>query len=136
MVAFIYPVWPGEVRFTQTLVLSSPIIIIIMAQDLFGKQDPYVVVRVGQQTCKTKVQHGGGTSPVFNETFVFQLSPANEELVLIVREHDTFTTDGGEAVCIPDLPGWAFNKHLCRLCLCHVYESMITQYQMGKGKLA
>eukprot|EP00955_Chlamydomonas_euryale_P100007 365253-Chlamydomonas_euryale.AAC.35 len=62
--------------------------------DTFGKQDPYVVVRVGRQTYKTKVQHNGGINPVFNETFVFNMTSANDELKIVLREYDMLSADG------------------------------------------
>ena len=37
--------------------------------DLFGKQDPFVVIECAGKTYKTKVIDGGGKNPVWNETF-------------------------------------------------------------------
>mmetsp|Transcript_14112 Transcript_14112/g.30604 ORF Transcript_14112/g.30604 Transcript_14112/m.30604 type:complete len:300 (-) Transcript_14112:867-1766(-) len=60
--------------------------------DLFGKQDPYCVLKLGTQTFKTKVVKNGGTSPVFNETFVFNVINDNS-LIVEVYDSDMFKDD-------------------------------------------
>eukprot|EP00198_Chlamydomonas_reinhardtii_P007801 XP_001697138.1 predicted protein [Chlamydomonas reinhardtii] len=42
--------------------------------DFFSKQDPYAVVELGGQKCKTKTHKNGGTSPVWNETFTINVN--------------------------------------------------------------
>ncbi|KAG1678589.1 hypothetical protein FOA52_012596 [Chlamydomonas sp. UWO 241] len=68
--------------------------------DFFGKQDPYIILRLGSEVRKTRVAHNGGTSPVFNQTFEFiDVPPGVDTLELIVREHDTFSADDDLGTC-------------------------------------
>jgi hypothetical protein len=39
----------------------------------FGKQDPYLTMKIGNQTQKTKVHKKGGTEPSWEETFTYEL---------------------------------------------------------------
>ncbi len=40
---------------------------------VFGKQDPYAKLRVGNQTYRSKTHKNGGKSPVWNESFRFNI---------------------------------------------------------------
>ncbi len=46
----------------------------IKDKDWFFKQDPYAVVTVGSQVYRTRTAIRGGTAPVWNETFKFNVS--------------------------------------------------------------
>ena len=43
--------------------------------DTFGKMDPYIVVQGPQGQFKTKVAHGQGTTPVWDDVFHFTNAP-------------------------------------------------------------
>ncbi|GLI61338.1 hypothetical protein VaNZ11_003699, partial [Volvox africanus] len=45
--------------------------------DFFGRQDPYVRLRVGDQLRRSKVCKNGGTRPVWDETFEFVILHEN-----------------------------------------------------------
>ncbi|GIL49251.1 hypothetical protein Vafri_5332 [Volvox africanus] len=45
--------------------------------DFFGRQDPYVRLRVGDQERKSRVCKNGGTQPVWDETFDFVILHEN-----------------------------------------------------------
>ena len=45
--------------------------------DLFSKIDPYAVLKVGNQKFRTRTLQGAGTSPVWNETFTFNVINEN-----------------------------------------------------------
>ncbi len=46
-------------------------------KDLFGKNDPYAVLKCGALHYRTKTVKGGGKSPVWNETFTFHIITEN-----------------------------------------------------------
>ena len=50
----------------------------------FGKQDPYCVLRVGEQRDRTKTCADGGTRPRWNERFRFSLAGHESALDLEV----------------------------------------------------
>lgn len=55
----------------------------------FGRQDPYVKVTVGNRQFKTKVHDNGGTTPYWNEKFVFQVrDPQLNQVHLEVKDKD------------------------------------------------
>ena len=45
--------------------------------ELFGKMDPYAILKVGGQVSRTGTASSGGTSPVWNETFSFNVINEN-----------------------------------------------------------
>ena len=59
----------------------------------FGKQDPYCVVRVGEESARTKVCRDGGTAPTWNERFTFQLARVEEELVVRLWNSNSLKSD-------------------------------------------
>ena len=55
--------------------------------------DPYVIVKVGNQTRRTRTLDSAGKSPVWNEHFMFQISEYDNTFTLTVMDKDTFTAD-------------------------------------------
>eukprot|EP00798_Chlamydomonas_sp_ICE-L_P014117 gene14117-20071_t len=46
-------------------------------KDIFGKMDPYCVLKCGGMTLRTKTAKGGGKDPVWNETMSFNVINEN-----------------------------------------------------------
>ncbi|XP_074273051.1 elicitor-responsive protein 3-like [Silene latifolia] len=67
--------------------------------DFLSRMDPYVILTYRSQEQKTSVNTDGGTTPEWNETFVFRISGDVPELHLKIMDKDTFTADDfvGEA---------------------------------------
>ena len=59
----------------------------------FGKQDPYCVLRVGEQRDRTKTCADGGTRPRWNERFHFSLAGHESALDLEVWNANKMTSD-------------------------------------------
>ena len=59
----------------------------------FGKQDPYCVLRVGEQRDRTKTCADGGTRPRWNERFRFSLAGHESALDLEVWNANKMTSD-------------------------------------------
>lgn len=60
----------------------------------FGKQDPYVVLKVGEsQSVRTKVCKDGGTSPTWNERFSFNIARGENEIDLRIWNANLMTSD-------------------------------------------
>ena len=62
-------------------------------KDLFGKMDPYVVIRVGTESKRTSVVKNGGCNPVFNDTFTFNVIPGINQLELETYDKDFLSDD-------------------------------------------
>eukprot|EP00197_Chlamydomonas_leiostraca_P007216 CAMPEP_0202865554 /NCGR_PEP_ID=MMETSP1391-20130828/6227_1 /ASSEMBLY_ACC=CAM_ASM_000867 /TAXON_ID=1034604 /ORGANISM="Chlamydomonas leiostraca, Strain SAG 11-49" /LENGTH=341 /DNA_ID=CAMNT_0049545413 /DNA_START=102 /DNA_END=1127 /DNA_ORIENTATION=- len=60
--------------------------------DLFGKQDPYAKLTVGNQTFRSKTHNRGGKNPVWNETFRFTVINENT-LEVTVWDEDMVSDD-------------------------------------------
>ncbi|KAL6760669.1 C2 domain-containing protein [Haematococcus lacustris] len=73
-------------------------------KDLFGKQDPYCKLRVGNQLLRSKTHQRGGKSPVWNETFHFNLVNDNT-LNIEVMDEDMLSDDfiGKVSVSLSDV---------------------------------
>ncbi|KAI3689564.1 hypothetical protein L2E82_47525 [Cichorium intybus] len=67
--------------------------------EFFNKMDPYVIITCRTQEQKSNVASGQGSSPEWNETFVFSVSGDVPELVLKIKDSDVGTEDDfvGEA---------------------------------------
>ncbi|XP_076930684.1 16 kDa phloem protein 2-like [Bidens hawaiensis] len=68
--------------------------------DFFTKMDPYVTIICRTQEQKSNVASGQGSSPEWNETFVFSLTGDEEqELVIKIKDSDVGSEDDivGEA---------------------------------------
>jgi Ca2+-dependent lipid-binding protein len=59
--------------------------------NVFARQDPYCKVCVGTQEFKTRTATDGGTSPVWNETFKFNIINENDFTILV--KADDYTSD-------------------------------------------
>eukprot|EP00798_Chlamydomonas_sp_ICE-L_P005073 gene5073-34871_t len=55
-------------------------------KDLFGKSDPYALLKCGGQQFRSKTCKGGGKAPVWNETFTFQIITENTLDVTIMDD--------------------------------------------------
>lgn len=60
---------------------------------MFGRQDPYCVLRVGEQRDRTKTCANGGTRPRWNERFNFSLAGHESALDLEVWNANKLTSD-------------------------------------------
>ena len=74
--------------------------------ELFGKQDPYVIIHYMGVEQKTKVIEGGGKKPVWNETFEIPLQSVSDEIEFHCRDDDVMgskpigsTRIKGSALC-------------------------------------
>ena len=70
----------GKFISMQRLNLSSYLLLAtVLFQDAewFGKMDPYAMLKVGGQVSRTGTASSGGTSPVWNETFSFNVINEN-----------------------------------------------------------
>ena len=67
--------------------------------DFFTKMDPYLVIKVGSQTQKTKVHHRGGKNPSWDQPYSFELRGRATMVQLTCFDKDTFSKDDfvGEA---------------------------------------
>ena len=54
-----------------------PASVLLQDAELFGKMDPYAILKVGGQVSRTGTASSGGTSPVWNETFSFNVINEN-----------------------------------------------------------
>ncbi|GAB4841131.1 hypothetical protein Ancab_021875 [Ancistrocladus abbreviatus] len=78
--------------------------------DIFGKMDPYVVIRYKGQERKSSVARGQGGSPTWNEKFIFRAeypgSGGDYKLILRIMDKDTFSADdflGQVTIYVKDL---------------------------------
>ncbi|XP_023743621.1 elicitor-responsive protein 3 [Lactuca sativa] len=67
--------------------------------DFFTKMDPYAIITCRTQEQKSNVAAGQGSSPEWNETFVFSVSGEVLELVIKIMDSDVISEDDfvGEA---------------------------------------
>ncbi|KAK6935355.1 C2 domain [Dillenia turbinata] len=67
--------------------------------DFLDNIDPYVIIRCRTQEEKSSVASGAGSSPEWNETFVFTISEGVSELVFRIMDRDCIGDDDfvGEA---------------------------------------
>ncbi|XP_020220099.1 C2 domain-containing protein At1g63220 isoform X1 [Cajanus cajan] len=73
-------------------------VILISAKDLhdsdfFGKMDPYVILTYRAQEHKSSVAKGAGSTPRWNESFLFTVSDSVSELNLRLMDKDRFRDD-------------------------------------------
>jgi len=64
----------------------------LMAMDINGKSDPYVVLSVGNETFKTKIIDSN-LNPVWNEIHTFDVRTGREQLKIEVYDHDDLGSD-------------------------------------------
>ncbi|KAL0379568.1 UNVERIFIED_CONTAM: Elicitor-responsive protein 3 [Sesamum angustifolium] len=67
--------------------------------DFLANMDPYVILTCQSQEKKSKVASGQGSSPKWNEAFLFTVSSGAKELNIRILDKDNFTADDvvGEA---------------------------------------
>lgn len=70
-------------------------------RETFGKQDPYLVLKIGKQKQKTKTHFKGGKNPSWEETFVYELDGKYENLELGAWDEDTGADDEIGSAIIP-----------------------------------
>ncbi|KAK9122713.1 hypothetical protein Sjap_012315 [Stephania japonica] len=84
----------------------------VQDKEIFGKMDPYVIIRYGHQEQKSNVARGQGTHPVWNQRFSFEAKyPSGDEnpnykLTFTIMDRDTFTQDdfvGDSVVYVKDV---------------------------------
>lgn len=61
--------------------------------DFFTKMDPYVVLKLGDQTMKTQTAHGAGKTPSWKDNFTLRKLGNDDILHVEVWDKDTFTAD-------------------------------------------
>ncbi|KAE9605435.1 hypothetical protein Lal_00024896 [Lupinus albus] len=68
--------------------------------DFLSSVDPYVILTYRAQEHKSTVKEGGGSSPQWNESFLFTVSDSASELNIKIMDKDNFTQDDflGEAI--------------------------------------
>lgn len=62
-------------------------------RDLFGKQDPYCILKCGTLTRQSQICHKGGKDPSWNEQFAFTLGTTESEISLQVFDKDKIKLD-------------------------------------------
>jgi hypothetical protein len=77
--------------------------------NLLSKQDPYVEVWVEKEKFKTKVHEKGGTAPVWEQSFIFNLNGKEDVLHLHCWDKETISDDSIGRADIP-LKQLKFNK--------------------------
>ncbi|GLI61340.1 hypothetical protein VaNZ11_003701 [Volvox africanus] len=70
--------------------------------DWFGRQDPYVRLRVGSQEKRSRVCRDGGRNPVWDETFEFTIINENT-LEMTLMDEDTLKRDDLIGTCCVSL---------------------------------
>jgi len=53
-------------------------------KDFFGRQDPYCIIRCGNQVFRTRTHVDGGKNPVWNQTFPFNVVSENSAFITIM----------------------------------------------------
>ncbi|KAM8868286.1 fer-1-like protein 4 [Synchiropus picturatus] len=88
-----------------------------------GKADPYLILRIGQQTMDTKEKYiPKQLNPVFGEVFEFTVSfPLETELAITVMDHDMVGADDVIGETRVDLENRFYSRHraTCGLALCY-----------------
>jgi hypothetical protein len=59
--------------------------------DHYSKQDPYVIVEVGDKVNQTQVHSLGGKAPVWNDNLTFQLDGSEKDVILKVFDYDQYS---------------------------------------------
>lgn len=66
----------------------------------FGRQDPYCRVIIGHQEFKSRTATDGGKTPVWNETFRFNVINENS-FSLVVKDDVSYVMHLNAMACIP-----------------------------------
>ena len=67
--------------------------VLLRDTDFFTKMDPYIILKLDNQTFKTKTARGAGKKPIWEETFYFSKLPKHQYIEFEVWDEDTFTPD-------------------------------------------
>ena len=69
--------------------------------EMFGKMDPYVVLKYRQQVLKTKEHTDGGKTPTWNETFELDVKYVGDDITIDIVDSETIGKDEviGSATC-------------------------------------
>ncbi|XP_075881234.1 fer-1-like protein 4 isoform X2 [Nelusetta ayraudi] len=94
-------------------------------QDLNGKSDPYLLVRIGQQTLDTKDRYiPKQLNPTFGEVFEFTVSfPLETELLVRVLDHDLVGSDDVIGETRLDLENRFYSRHRATCGLALYYDT-------------
>ncbi|XP_070695599.1 fer-1-like protein 4 [Pempheris klunzingeri] len=124
----VYPIEPGDEEDTTCQITSgipknSPIKVLVRVYivkatsltptDPNGKADPYLVIRVGQQSLDTKDRYiPKQLNPTFGEVFEFTVSfPLGTDLVVTVVDHDLVGADDIIGETRVDLENRFYSRH-------------------------
>ena len=61
--------------------------------ETFSKMDPYCKISTGAQNFRTETKDGAGKTPVWDETFTFEVENMEDEMKVIVCEADIVNDD-------------------------------------------
>jgi Ca2+-dependent lipid-binding protein len=70
--------------------------------DMDGTSDPYVILEIEDQRIETNYKQQT-LSPVWNESFTFDIINGREALKITVMDKDTFGNDDFEGMCFVSL---------------------------------
>lgn len=70
--------------------------------EVFGRSDPYAVLSIAEQKQRSKTIHDGGKSPVWNESFLFEIPDGPHELEIAVFDQEKH--GGDEAMGTVTIP--------------------------------
>ena len=62
-------------------------------KDAIGKQDPFCTLQIGDTKARTCTHENGGTAPVWQESFIFEIGPTRNELLIECLEEDSHSHD-------------------------------------------
>ena len=81
-----------------TLIVKPQSAKITISTELFGKMDPYVKIKIGNNTYQSAVAQGQHKTPTWTDTFSFKIN-GESAMELTVLEKDTLSKDDliGEA---------------------------------------
>ncbi|KAM3850594.1 fer-1-like protein 4 [Diretmus argenteus] len=135
----VYPIDPEEednkCQITNGIPKNTPVKVLIRIYvvkatslaptDPNGKADPYLVVRVGQQSLDTKEHYiPKQLNPVFGEVFELTVSfPLETELVVTVMDHDLVGSDDLIGETRVDLENRFYSRHLACCGLAQYYDT-------------
>ena len=66
--------------------------------DMDGTSDPYVILEIEDQKIETNYKKST-LSPVWNESFTFEISHGRDPLHIVIMDKDTFGNDEYEGQC-------------------------------------
>uniref|UniRef100_A0A3Q1JTB7 C2 domain-containing protein n=1 Tax=Anabas testudineus TaxID=64144 RepID=A0A3Q1JTB7_ANATE len=141
----VFPLEPGDeenttCQITNGIPRNSPIkvlvrVYIVKASSLAptdpnGKADPYLIVRVGQQSLDTKDRYiPKQLNPTFGEVFELTVSfPLETELVIMVMDHDLIGSDDVIGETRVDLENRFYSRHRASCGLALYYDTNTLHY--------